>query len=34
MRPQAQAVVETAKANGTWSALDDVEASREPDDLK
>jgi len=34
MRPEGQAVVETAKANGTWSALDDVEASREPDDLK
>lgn len=33
MRPEGLAVVEAAKASGTWSALDEVEALLEPDDL-
>ncbi|EWT01967.1 hypothetical protein N865_20375 [Intrasporangium oryzae NRRL B-24470] len=33
MRPEGLAVVEAAKASGTWNALDDVEALNEPDDL-
>lgn len=34
MAPAGLAAVETAKANGTWSALDDVENLVEPDDLR
>jgi uncharacterized protein YdeI (YjbR/CyaY-like superfamily) len=33
MRPAGLALVEAAKADGTWSALDDVETLVEPDDL-
>ncbi len=34
MAPAGLAVVEAAKASGTWTALDDVEALVEPDDLR
>ena len=33
MTPAGSAVVEAAKASGTWNALDRVEAGDEPDDL-
>jgi len=33
MRPAGVAVIETAKANGWWSILDDVDQLIEPDDL-
>jgi uncharacterized protein YdeI (YjbR/CyaY-like superfamily) len=33
MAPAGQAMVDLAKASGTWTALDDVEAGVEPDDL-
>jgi len=33
MTPAGQAMVDLAKATGTWTALDDVEAGVEPDDL-
>jgi uncharacterized protein YdeI (YjbR/CyaY-like superfamily) len=33
MAPAGQAMVDLAKATGTWTALDDVEAGVEPDDL-
>lgn len=33
MRPSGLAAVEAAKADGTWTALDDVENLIEPDDL-
>lgn len=33
MAPRGLAVVEAAKANGSWNLLDDVEALREPEDL-
>ena len=33
MQPRGLAVVETAKIAGSWTALDDVEALIEPDDL-
>lgn len=34
MTPAGMAMVELAKESGTWSALDDVEALVEPDDLR
>ena len=34
MRPAGLAAVETARRNGTWTALDAVEALEEPDDLR
>ena len=34
MTPAGLAAVEVAKASGAWSALDDVEELREPDDLR
>ncbi len=34
MAPAGQAVVDAAKASGTWTALDDVENLVEPDDLR
>ena len=34
MAPAGLAAVETAKNNGTWKALDAVEALHEPDDLR
>lgn len=34
MRPRGQAVVEAARARGTWAALDDVEALIEPPELR
>lgn len=34
MRPAGLAVVEAAKASGTWTALDDVENLIEPDELR
>jgi len=34
MRPAGIAAVETAKANGNWTALDAVERLEEPDDLR
>lgn len=34
MMPPGQAVVDAAKADGSWSLLDDVEARIEPDDLR
>jgi uncharacterized protein YdeI (YjbR/CyaY-like superfamily) len=34
MAPAGLAAVETAKRNGTWTALDDVENLVEPDDLR
>jgi uncharacterized protein YdeI (YjbR/CyaY-like superfamily) len=34
MTPAGRAVVEAAKADGSWSALDDVENLVEPDDLR
>jgi uncharacterized protein YdeI (YjbR/CyaY-like superfamily) len=33
MAPAGQAMVDLAKATGTWTALEDVEAGVEPDDL-
>jgi len=33
MLPAGQAVVDAARADGSWSALDDVEAGIEPPDL-
>jgi uncharacterized protein YdeI (YjbR/CyaY-like superfamily) len=33
MRPAGQAAIDLAKANGTWTMLDDVEALVVPDDL-
>ncbi len=34
MTPAGQAAIETAKHDGTWSALDEVENLLEPDDLR
>jgi len=34
MAPAGQAVVDAARASGTWTALDDVENLVEPDDLR
>ena len=34
MRPAGHAVVERAKADGSWTKLDEVETLREPDDLR
>jgi uncharacterized protein YdeI (YjbR/CyaY-like superfamily) len=34
LHPAGRAVIEAAKADGTWSALDDVEELTEPDDLR
>jgi uncharacterized protein YdeI (YjbR/CyaY-like superfamily) len=33
MAPAGRAAIETARANGSWNALDEVEAMRVPDDL-
>jgi uncharacterized protein YdeI (YjbR/CyaY-like superfamily) len=34
MQPAGQAAIDRAKANGSWSALDEVETLTEPDDLR
>ena len=34
MQPTGQAAIDRAKANGSWSALDEVETLTEPDDLR
>jgi uncharacterized protein YdeI (YjbR/CyaY-like superfamily) len=34
MHPAGEAAVAVAKENGAWSALDDVEALTEPEDLR
>ena len=34
MTPAGLAAIETAKQNGAWTALDDVETLAEPDDLQ